>query len=244
MPHQRVIRYLSADDLADGLARRLVRAILHRQDTQGEVHLCVAGGRAATRVYEYLHDVDERTSVDPSRLHVWWSDDAFVPTGDVQRTSLRTLPLLLTAFHLDPSRTHPIPTMDGKDDADDAAYAYAQELGNTIFDICLLDVGESGAVASLFADDPSFSPHTTALAVGVTASPTPTTERISLTLPEINRSHQVWLIASGAHKAKAVNESLLEGSQLPAALARGTEETLWWTDQLAAAQLPSYNCSL
>ena len=143
-----------------------------------------------------------------------------------------------------PSRTHPIPTMDGKDDADDAAYAYAQELGNTIFDICLLDVGESGAVASLFADDPSFSPHTTALAVGVTASPTPATERISLTLPEINRSHQVWLIASGAHKAKAVNESLLEGSQLPAALAHGTEETLWWTDQLAAAQLPSYNCSL
>ncbi|PMZ55295.1 6-phosphogluconolactonase, partial [Pseudomonas sp. FW300-N1A5] len=91
----------------------------------------------------------------------------------------------------------------------------------------------------LFADDPSFSPHTTALAVGVTASPTPATERISLTLPEINRSHQVWLIASGAHKAKAVNESLLEGSQLPAALAHGTEETLWWTDQLAAAQLPS-----
>ena len=143
MPHQRVIRYLSANDLADGLARRLVRAILHRQDTQGEVHLCVAGGQAATRVYECLHDVDERTSVDPSRLHVWWSDDAFVPTGDAQRTSLRTLPLLLTAFHLDPSRTHPIPTMDGKDDADDAAYAYAQELGNTIFDICLLDVGES-----------------------------------------------------------------------------------------------------
>ena len=167
MPHQRVIRYLSADDLADGLARRLIRAILRRQDTQDEVHLCVTGGQAATRVYACLHDVDERTSVDPSRLHVWWSDDAFVPTGDAQRTSLRTLPLLLTAFHLDPSRTHPIPTMDGKDDADDAAYAYAQELGNTIFDICLLDVGESGAVASLFADDPSFSPHTTALALSL-----------------------------------------------------------------------------
>lgn len=244
MATPRVMRYSSPDDLADGLAHRLVHAIVRRQDDQQRIDLCVAGGRIATRVYEALGRVPERQAVDPAKLHVWWGDDAFVPTGSPERNSQRTLPLLTAAFHLDPSRTHLMPTADGKADPDEAAYAYAQELGETTFDLCLLGVGPDGEVASLHPDRPSFSPETSALAVGVTDFPVPPAERISLTLPEFNRSRQLWLVASGAEKAQALAEALCGSVRSPAALAHGTEETCWWTGQEAAAGLPSYNCSL
>ena len=44
--------------------------------------------------------------------------------------------------------------------------------------------------------------------IAVRASPKPPPERISLTLPVINRSREVWFVVSGADKAAAAKMAL------------------------------------
>jgi len=88
-------------------------------------------------------------------------------------------------------------------------------------------------------------PHTGAvreverMVVGVDDSPKPPPRRITLTLPAVRRSRQVWLVVSGAAKADAV-AAALDGANpddVPAAGAVGLEETIWLLDSAAASQL-------
>lgn len=65
--------------------------------------------------------------------------------------------------------------------------------------------------------------------------------RTTLTLPAINTAEEVWLVASGADKARAVGMSLAGAGpvQLPAAGVRGVGRTLWLLDRAAAADVPA-----
>ncbi|WP_027588273.1 6-phosphogluconolactonase [Acidipropionibacterium thoenii] len=240
----RVMRYQSADELSEGVAHRLAHNIVMMQQNQPRVDLCLTGGRIANQIYGRLGNASECGQVDPEKLHVWWGDDRFVPAGDPDRNSLQSLLQLSKAFHLDPANTHVMPAADGRADPDEAAYSYAEEVGDTIFDICLLGMGPDGHVASLFPGHPAFVPETSQIAVGVDDAPKPPPQRISLTLPVINRSRRIWFLVSGGEKAEAVSRVFAGDQSLPATLVHGTEETCWMTDPDAAGGLPRYNCSL
>jgi 6-phosphogluconolactonase len=61
-----------------------------------------------------------------------------------------------------------------------------------------------------------------------------------MTLPTLSRAREVWFVASGEEKARAVHLAL-EGAgvvQIPAAGPRGVRRTLWLLDRDAAAQVP------
>jgi 6-phosphogluconolactonase len=64
--------------------------------------------------------------------------------------------------------------------------------------------------------------------------------RITMTLPTINTAEEVWLLASGADKAKAAGMALAGAGavQLPAAGVRGVERTVWLLDRAAASEVP------
>lgn len=238
----RVLRFSTADELAEAVAQLVLTRLLERQ-AQDEVHLCLSGGRIAKRTYEALAGRAETSALDSSKLNIWWGDENFLPVSDPQRNAGQSFGVLARTLSFNPTKTHPMPSPDGKADPHEAAFSYARELGDTEFDLCLLGVGEDGHVAGLFPHHPSSEP-TNALVVGVTDSPKPPAERVSLTLKAINRSKAVWLIVSGEEKAQAVAAALGGDQDLPAALAKGTEETYWFLDQDAANLLPRYNCLL
>ncbi|HET6652664.1 MAG TPA: 6-phosphogluconolactonase, partial [Nocardioides sp.] len=77
------------------------------------------------------------------------------------------------------------------------------------------------------------------ITVAVTDSPKPPPQRVSLTFPALNRSRQVWFLASGAGKAEAVGRALggADPHEVPAAGVRGQERTVWFLDADAASQL-------
>ena len=79
----------------------------------------------------------------------------------------------------------------------------------------------------------------TRLVVGVTDSPKPPPQRITLTLPAVQRSREVWLVVSGADKADAVAAAVggAEPDDVPAAGAVGREATVWLLDEEAASKL-------
>lgn len=241
--YPRVVRHLDADDLAASAAARLLRALERYQHDDRTAQLCLTGGRIAHRLYAGFAALAAGSQLDPARLELWWGDERFVPTDDPQRNAGPTLSQLAGRIPLDPARTHPMPAADGVVDAAASAATYAKELGSTVFDICLLGVGPDGHVASIFPGHPSEEP-TAQTVIGVSDSPKPPSERISLTLATLGQSRQVWFIASGADKADAVAATLAGDQRLPAARVKGHEETVWLLDREAAAKLPSFECSL
>ena len=102
----------------------------------------------------------------------------------------------------------------------------------------MLGIGPDGHIASLFPGFPQLDVDRP-IAVGVTGSPKPPPERISLTFAALNRSRSVWFLVSGDGKASAVAQALggADLHDIPAAGVTGREETLWFLDRDAASSL-------
>ncbi|HHU38441.1 MAG TPA: 6-phosphogluconolactonase [Propionibacterium sp.] len=239
-----VERWATGADLTDGVAHRLMARIVELQAaTDGAVHLCLTGGRIANRIYDAFTDLVADSGLDPTRIELWWGDERFVPTEDPDRNAGHTLAILARSLPVTSARTHSMPAADGIADADASALTYAKELGDTVFDICLLGLGEDGHVASIFPHHPSFEEPTTHSVIGVNDSPKPPSSRISLTVPTLSRSREVWFLVAGAEKADAVGRAYRGDPELPGGVVRGRERTLWLVDRAAGAGIPYHECT-
>lgn len=243
MSQPTVVRYRDAEDLANQTASRLLQALIGYQADGRVAQLCLTGGRIALRIYARLAELVVGSELDPARLELWWGDERYLPTDDPDRNAGPTLATLAGRFPLDPARTHPMPAADGLIDAAAGAATYAKELADTRFDLVLLGMGEDGHVAALFPDHPSSEP-TTQTVIGVSDSPRPPSEQISLTVPALSRAGQVWFLVSGREKAASLRRALAGDLSLPAARVHGEEATFWLVDQAAASELPYFECSV
>ena len=103
----------------------------------------------------------------------------------------------------------------------------------------LLGMGGEGHTASVFPHSPAVY-ETERTVVAVHGCPKPPPTRVSLTLPAIRRSTEVWILTTGDAKAGAVALALSGAGEvaIPVAGATGTRRTLWLLDRAAAAKLP------
>ena len=239
LPTPEIVQLGDADEVAETLATRLLTRLTELQAGGGTPQLCLTGGRIATKAYGRLVADGPGSAVDWSRVDLWWGDERFVAADDDDRNAKGTLKLLRGPLALPDERVHEMAASDGDADLDAAAAAYADELGSTSFDICLLGLGPDGHVASLFPDHLSSSAPGEVIAVR--NSPKPPPDRISLTLAVINRSAEVWFLVSGEDKAEAAAQSLAGAGAdpVPGALAHGTTRTVWLLDAAAASRLPT-----
>ena len=233
-----ILVHANADEVVEALTARLLARLAEIQREFRVPQVALTGGRIATRAYGNLGAEGANSAVDWSRVELWWGDERFVPAGSDDRNAEPTLKLL-SGLRFDPDRVHPMPAADAGLELDQAAEAYAVELGDTVFDVCLLGLGPDGHVASLFPEHPSS--YAEGEVIPVRAAPKPPSDRISLTLPVINRSREVWFLVSGSDKAAAAKMALLGAGpvQVPGAGVAGAERTLWLMDTDAASQLPA-----
>lgn len=243
MKGHRIHRYADAVELAAGTAGRLALRLADLQREHQRVHLALAGGRTAFEVYQNFASLGRSSGIDTARLEIWWVSECWVPTTDPHRISTEALSVLATMLP-SASQVHPMPSSIGTNDPDDAAYSYAGELGETVFDLCLLGIGADGSVAGLYPDHPglALAAETTQTVIGVTGLPVEPAERITLSLASINRSQEVWLMAAGSEKSAAVQRALAQDKRLPAAHANGAQATHWFVDEEAAAELAHFSC--
>lgn len=230
--YRRIVQLSSPEVLAARCAERLMQTLIGLQDKQETVHLCLTGGQIANQLYTDFATLVPQSRLDPSRLQLWWGDERFVPLSHPDRNSQRTLSILARTLPISSANTHLMPAVDGKADPMEAAFAYAEDLDQVVFDICLLGVGQDGHVASIFPNHPSMD--ATGKVIGVTNSPKPPAERISLTLPTLNKSKSIWLIAAGEEKRDAVRGGINRDPGLPVGHIQAAESTLWWIDDAAA----------
>jgi 6-phosphogluconolactonase len=103
----------------------------------------------------------------------------------------------------------------------------------------MLGVGPDGHIASLFPGSAQLEVRDE-VAVGVTDSPKPPPERVSLTFGALNRSRAVWFLVSGEDKAGAVARALdpaTDVHDVPAVGVTGAAETIWFLDRASASEL-------
>lgn len=217
--------------LVDALAQELEDRLKAIQQEGRIPQLCLTGGTVATDLYARVAERSEagETAVEWGRVDLWWGDERFVPTGHDDRNSVQTARSTRGRVGVDLDRVHEIPASDDGYTLEEAASAYADEVGETRFDVCLLGLGPDGHVASLFPDHPSLT--TPGRVIGVRNSPKPPPERISTSLEVINSSAAVWLVVSGAEKAAAVQGVLAGEDALPGTRVRGTSETRLYCDR-------------
>ena len=243
-----VLVHRTADVLASAVAARLLTRLVDLQSTGRVPSIVLTGGGIADQIHHAVAASAARDAVDWHRIRLWWGDERFLPPGDPDRNETQVRAALLDHLDLDPAFVHPMPADDGSADVDAAAELYVELLRRAAspedhgavpaFDIVMLGIGPEGHVASLFPERPAL--YDTRAVVGVHNSPKPPPARISLTLPSLNRGRDVWFLASGESKARAVRLALGSAGpmQIPAAGVHGTTRTLWLLDAAAASQLP------
>jgi len=240
--------YPDTDAVVRAAGDRLAGAISAAIAERGRAAVVLTGGGTGIGLLKVLGG----HQVDWARVHLFFGDDRYLPRDDDERNEKQARDALLDHIDIPAGNIHPMPASDGEfgEDIDAAARAYATALADAaltdagrgettpLFDVHLLGMGAEGHVNSLF-------PHTAAvreadrMVVAVTDSPKPPPRRITLTLPAVRRSRQVWLVVSGAAKAEAVAAAVAgaDPDDWPAAGARGTDRTLWLVDSAAAGRL-------
>jgi 6-phosphogluconolactonase len=240
--------FADSDRLTTAAGERLIGVIETAVAARGQALIVLTGGGNGNRLSNYLGTQGHR--IDWASVHLFWGDERYVIETDDERNDKQVREALLNHIDIPPRNVHAMPARDGEFGSDLAAAAlsYEQLLAANAqpgdpapnFDVHLLGVGPEGHINSLFPGSPAVR-ETTRLVVGVEDSPKPPPLRITLTLPAVQRSREVWLLASGAEKADAVAAAVggADPVSIPAAGAVGREQTVWFLDDEAAAKLES-----
>jgi len=239
-------KYSDKAELVTAVGDRLIGAITDAIAERGRALIVLTGGGTGIGLLEHVRD--NGGAIDWSKVRLFWGDERYVPEADDDRNEKQAREALLDHIDIPAANVHAMPASDGEfgDDIDAAALAYEQVLaavaedGEPVpdFDVHLLGMGGEGHVNSLFPHTAA-TRETTRQVVGVTDSPKPPPKRITLTLPTVARSREVWLVVAGADKADAVAAAVggADPDDVPAAGAHGREATVWLLDEDAASKL-------
>ncbi len=225
---------------------RLIGAITDAVAARGRALVVLTGGGTGIGLLEHVRE--NGGHIDWSKVRLFWGDERYVPEDDDDRNEKQAREALLNHIDIPAANVHAMPASDGEfgDDLDAAALAYEQVLaanaadGEVVpdFDVHLLGMGGEGHINSLFPHTPAVR-ETSRQVVGVSDSPKPPPRRITLTLPAVRRSREVWLVVAGAEKADAVAAAVsgADPDDVPAAGAKGSHATVWLLDEQAASKL-------
>jgi len=114
-----------------------------------------------------------RAAVDWSKVHVWWGDERYLPSGHPERNCQQNDDAGLLTLGLVTAHVHRIPGPDRSDSVEQSASEYADTLrrdGNGRFDVMVLGVGEDGHCASLFPHHPAADTTGTTVPAGASAA--------------------------------------------------------------------------
>lgn len=244
---RKIVVVADAAALAQEGAKRFAEAAEAATGRAGRFTVALAGGSTPKRLYEVLAAEPYRSRVPWNRTHVFCGDERAVPTEHRDSNFGMAQASLLVGVPIPPRQVH---RMAGeREDLEAAAREYEADIAETFgvppggdppaFDLILLGIGADGHTASLF-------PHTDALRetrrwVVRNHVPKLKADRLTFTLPILNRARTILFLVSGPDKAPTLRD-VLEGppdpERLPAQLIRPSGgRVIWLADGPAAAGL-------
>ena len=231
--------YRHLDEVCRQAATQTVALVQNVVARNGRCSMALAGGSTPTTLYGLLAR-DHAGEVSWPDVHLFWGDERYVSHDDPRSNYGMVRESLLRHVPIPDGNVHAMPTTFAEPEA--AADAYESRLRSYFdaplprFDLVLLGIGSDGHTASLFPGSPAAEEQARwVMAADVAADPP---RRLTLTFPAINAAANIFVIAAGAAKAKAVQCALRETPDLqrcPASSIRPTEGRLtWWLDADAA----------
>ncbi len=224
--------------------RALVEQIHASLHTRPSFSCVLSGGRTPRPLYQMLaHDFKD--AIPWIQLHLFWSDERYVPPDDPQSNYRLVRDSLLDVVAMPSDHVHPMLTEFPS--PADAAGAYERTLRAHFaeapprFDLVLLGMGADGHIASLFPGSAAVDEH--ARWVVAVRAPVEPPLRLTLTFPVINAAVSVFVLVTGSEKAEALRRALCELPNPLSSPASGVRpvdgSVVWWVDEMAAALLPS-----
>ncbi|GGW76967.1 6-phosphogluconolactonase [Alteromonas halophila] len=196
----------NAQTLTREFAAKLADILETGIEARGRASLVVSGGRTPLALFEALSQKDlDWSCVDITLADERWVDES----DDASNTQLVKQNLLVNnaaAARFIPLKSAHDDAAEGVNDAEAGVASMSQP-----FDALILGMGEDGHTASLFPcstqinDGLDMSSGKTCIAVTPTTAPH---QRISLTLPAILNSRNIFLHLTGEKKKQVLNDAL------------------------------------
>jgi 6-phosphogluconolactonase len=240
MQNVELIRFSNDSELAVSVGKRWASGLEALGETGRPYGVALSGGRIAARLFSVLAELaaDRVDLFKP--VHFFWGDERCVPPDDPESNFGLAQRLLLRPLAIPEGRVHRV---RGEDQPKVAAARAAADLRGVmsgdaedlpVLDLIFLGMGEDGHVASLFpgegaewVDDPAIYRPVVAVK--------PPPNRITFGYRTIAAAREVWVLASGAGKERALQDSLKPGGQTPLArVLKLRARTRIFTDILSA----------
>ncbi|RNL79436.1 6-phosphogluconolactonase [Nocardioides marmorisolisilvae] len=225
-----------AEAVAETVAQRFLARMAAAQERGETPDVALTGGTVARLVHRQIAAHAHEHPIDWTRITFWFGDERFVAADSPDRNELQARADFLDAVGA--TRVNAIPSTAEASGVSDAADRYSAQLrseGSGEFDLVMLGMGPDGHVASLFPGHPQLDDHDH-IAVGLTDSPKPPPERVSLTFDALNRARAVWFLVTGAEKAEATQRAWAFDGSVAETPARGISgpSVTWFVDEAAA----------
>ena len=211
--------YADSAELSEEVTVQILAAIEKGLKLKNQFHLVLTGGTLGVQISESLVNEFNADLEAFKGLHIWWSDERYVPADSVERNAfpfhntVRNRNILI----------HEGLASDKSANVEEAVADYALALENVDIDLNILGLGPDGHVASLFPGIADIDDVRTIFAI--TDSPKPPASRISFTMKTINSAAEVWIVAAGESKADAVTKIIEGDLSIPASYVRGNSHT-------------------
>lgn len=241
-------------DVSHAASIRIADALVDAVAKRGVAHWVTTGGSTPGQIYRHLADSPLCASVPWERVHLWWSDDRWVPPDDVLSNALVCWDLLLRDVPVPLDQVHVIPIADAMK-AGDGPQVVAKRYEATIraagidldgagyprMDVILVGVGSDGHVFSVFPNSPTWDDPRWVQPVQAPTHIAPRVARVTLHPAFVAAARLPLVVVHGAAKASIVGVlfgSVADARRWPAQLAR-RDGAVWLLDTDAAAGLPS-----
>jgi len=218
------------------------RAAIESVEKRGRFAVAISGGSTPRSMHSMLGKEPFYSDIPWDKTDIFWVDERCVPKkhpdsnfGGAKKDFLDKIPISQNQIHPMPVETSP----------EKGAEIYQNKLLDFFhlqneefpaFDLIFLGIGTDGHTASLFPGQSALN-EMKRWVVAVKGG-NPNVNRLTLTLPVINRGKQIVFMISGKKKASVVKIAL-KGIQsgLPAQLVQPLKGTLIWLLDREAASL-------
>jgi 6-phosphogluconolactonase len=239
--------FADAEAVSRTAADEFIRCSREAIAARGRFTVALSGGSTPKRLYQLLADPPFRDQVDWGKVEFFWGDERSVPPDHNDSNFHTAREAMLRRLPIPPEHIHRMEAE--RTDRDAAARDYEAAIARVFnvptggpppaFDLILLGMGPDGHTASLF-------PHTTGLKetarwVIVNYVPKFATDRVTFTVPMLNKAYEVLFLIAGTDKAEPLHE-VLEGASntdlYPSQLVKPAGGKLvFFVDRAASAKL-------
>ncbi len=240
--HSEVHQARSLDELNRIAAELICAAANQCVESYGSFTLVLAGGNTPSQLYELLAAPRFTGKMDWRSMHLFWGDERWVAPNHPHSNFGMAAKSLLAHIDIPADNIHQIrtdlPTLEA------AAAAYEKELRNFFinsaqkkpgFDMVLLGMGTDGHTASLFPDSPVLNITDRLVAAVRAPNASPPVDRVTLTLPALNKANDVLFLISGREKIEImqtiIKEQAQSGRLYPVARIRPRNRIVWLAAQ-------------